>query len=67
MNLKDEEQRLIAELEKVSAKRIAETQQYIDKLKAAHEFYSQSPDGQYDLFVCDVIANEYFALTGEGI
>ena len=43
------------------------TKEYTDKIKDAYEFYIQSPDGQYDLFVADVLCMEYFILTGENL
>ena len=39
-------------------------EKWLIEIKDAYEFYSQSPDGQYDLFVAHELAQTYFAYTG---
>ena len=40
-------------------------EEYEIEVKCAYEFYVQSPDGQYDLFVAEILQMEYFRCTGE--
>ena len=44
-----------------------QTKMYLAQVKAAYNFYSQSPDGQYDDFVANLLRQEYFAITGEDL
>ena len=41
-----------------------DTRTYAEKIKAAYEFYVQSPDGQHDLFVAEMLLMAYFVETG---
>ncbi len=41
--------------------------EYIEKIKKAYNFYVQSPDGQYNLFVAELLKQEYFVLTGKDL
>lgn len=36
----------------------------LERLLDAYEFYLQSPDGQYDLFICDILMSPIAQTSG---